>query len=182
MTTHQQTALYRHFGSNSELLYVGISINAFFRLHQHGKGARWVNKITIMTIENFSTREEALAAEETAIREEKPKYNIVHNGKQEREARAARNVKPPRLKKIAPQIALRTNNNLPTSPPGDRWLPKVSANRYAGFRALPPPDATAIYFFNGKVHKGQSLYLKSTLDKKFMKLPKHIRDGMSVAA
>lgn len=43
----------------------------------HLKSASWKTFITIIVIEPFTTREEALAAEELAIRTEYPK-NIVH--------------------------------------------------------------------------------------------------------
>lgn len=180
--TKQQTSLYRHFGAGGDLLYVGISLNAFFRLHQHNKGSRWMEKVASLTIENFPTREEALEAETIAIRMEKPKYNIIHNGKQARSAKEARSVTK-RSPKIynQPTVPLRTSNNLPPPPPGDRWLPTVTANSYVGFRTLPPPDATAIYYSNGKFRRGQKLYLKSTLDRKFLSLPKYVRNRLTVA-
>lgn len=178
----QQTALYRHFGMGGDLLYVGISLNAFYRLHQHSKSARWIEKIATLTIENFATREEALEAEAMAIRLEKPKYNIVHNGRQARAAKEARIAPKRKSKGREAPVPLRTNNNLPPAPPGDRWLPSVTANSYVGFRTLPPPEATSIYFVDGKVRRGQKLYLKSTLDRKLLTLPKYVRDRLSVAA
>jgi predicted GIY-YIG superfamily endonuclease len=73
-----KTYLYRHFGDGNLLLYVGISLDAIERTSQHKEGAAWWELIRTITIEKFETREEALAAERKAIREEKPLHNIHH--------------------------------------------------------------------------------------------------------
>jgi hypothetical protein len=71
--------LYRHYHPNGDLLYVGISLEPLKRQQTHAKGARWRNMITRILIEPFATREEALAAEEAAIRNEFPRFNTTHN-------------------------------------------------------------------------------------------------------
>lgn len=71
--------LYRHFDAADTLLYVGISLSAITRLRQHGEASSWFSEIASVHIENFLTREEALAAERTAIKAERPKFNIKHN-------------------------------------------------------------------------------------------------------
>jgi Arm DNA-binding domain len=71
--------LYRHFDPNGELLYVGISLHALNRQDQHFKEAGWRRSIYQIVIEPFETREQALAAEEFAIRNEFPKFNGIHN-------------------------------------------------------------------------------------------------------
>lgn len=71
--------LYRHFGDCEELLYIGISLSTANRLAQHKNQSGWFHLIKNVTIENFSTRELAIAAEKKAIIEEHPKYNKVHN-------------------------------------------------------------------------------------------------------
>lgn len=73
-----KTKLYRHFDRNKKLLYVGISLNSVARLAQHRDAAHWFDDIAIVTIETFSTREEALAAERNAIINENPVCNINH--------------------------------------------------------------------------------------------------------
>lgn len=73
------TDLYRHFNLEGELLYVGISINAFERYKQHAIEKDWFDSVINMTVERFSTRQQALEAEKAAIKAEKPKYNVVHN-------------------------------------------------------------------------------------------------------
>ena len=72
MATH----LYRHYGQNGELLYVGISLSAINRLSQHRDHSQWFSSIKNVTLETYETREDALRAETTAILEEKPLYNI----------------------------------------------------------------------------------------------------------
>lgn len=73
-----KTKLYRHFDNNKKLLYVGISLNSVARLAQHRDAAHWFDDIATVTIETFSTREEALAAERNAIVNENPVCNINH--------------------------------------------------------------------------------------------------------
>jgi hypothetical protein len=73
--------LYRHFHPNGDLLYVGISLEPLTRQDRHTKAASWRKLICRILIEPFATREEALAAEQTAIRNEFPKFNVVLNGK-----------------------------------------------------------------------------------------------------
>lgn len=71
------TQLYRHFDENNRLLYVGISLSTFARLSQHKDHSEWFKRVTQVTIEHFSTREEAMAAEREAIKAEGPKFNIA---------------------------------------------------------------------------------------------------------
>jgi predicted GIY-YIG superfamily endonuclease len=76
---NQKTALYRHFGKNNELLYIGISYNPFARLSQHELSASWASLTAKMTIEYFESRDDAIEAEKLAIINEKPIYNVIHN-------------------------------------------------------------------------------------------------------
>ena len=71
--------LYRHFHPNGDLLYVGISLAAMRRQGTHFNRAVWHHEIHQIVIEPFATREEALAAEEFAIRTEFPKFNSRQN-------------------------------------------------------------------------------------------------------
>lgn len=84
--TSQPSQLYRHYDSNGNLLYVGISISTIQRLSQHKDFSHWFEKISKVTIEHHKSREEAIAAEIKAIKEEKPEYNIKHKQKLEKEA------------------------------------------------------------------------------------------------
>jgi predicted GIY-YIG superfamily endonuclease len=74
----QKTALYRAFDATRRLLYVGISSNALRRLSQHRGRADWFCELAYLEVEWFETRDLALAAERTAIKAERPAFNIVH--------------------------------------------------------------------------------------------------------
>lgn len=80
MNRHQ---LYRHFGKDNELLYIGISFSAIYRAAQHRMLSHWWPEIERIEIKNFDTRQDLVAAEVEAIIKEKPKYNKHHSGKQE---------------------------------------------------------------------------------------------------
>lgn len=71
------TELYRHFDSNGCLLYVGISLSTLKRTYEHKKSPWWL-QVASISIERFSSRKEALAAEREAIRLEKPRHNKAH--------------------------------------------------------------------------------------------------------
>jgi hypothetical protein len=71
--------LYRHYHPNGDLLYVGISLHALARQRDHFSEAEWRLMIHRIVIEPFKTREEALEAEELAIKTEFPKFNSTHN-------------------------------------------------------------------------------------------------------
>jgi hypothetical protein len=73
--------LYRHYHPNGDLLYVGFSLNPLRRQRDHHtpKGAGWRGMICRILIEPFETREQALAAEEVAIRDEFPVFNTTYN-------------------------------------------------------------------------------------------------------
>ena len=77
--------LYRHFDERGNLLYVGVSLSTIQRLSQHKHQSHWFNSISQVTIEQFSSREEALNAERTAIQKEEPLHNLAlknfHNHK-----------------------------------------------------------------------------------------------------
>lgn len=75
----ERTCLYRHFNSNGELLYVGISLDFVRRLQQHMIGSCWSEDIFLVTVTWFSTLAEAIEAEKAAIVEERPKWNKRYN-------------------------------------------------------------------------------------------------------
>jgi hypothetical protein len=70
------THLYRHFNSDNELLYVGISYDAVERLKRHSTEWKWTVARSEITM--FPTREEASAAEAEAVRAERPKFNVIY--------------------------------------------------------------------------------------------------------
>lgn len=68
--------LYRHYDSEDNLLYVGVSLSAVHRLSQHKKSAHWFSDIRRVEIETFDSREAVLDAERTAIYSENPLHNL----------------------------------------------------------------------------------------------------------
>lgn len=72
-------ALYRFFDRTDVLLYVGITMDLGARLKKHRRDKPWWLDIDHITIEHFSSRAEALAAEAEAIRMEGPLHNDQHN-------------------------------------------------------------------------------------------------------
>lgn len=77
--TKDKCQLYRHFDKDDILLYVGISLSTVNRLSQHREVSPWFDQITRVTIEHYQSRQEALAMERQAIKNEKPKFNLRNN-------------------------------------------------------------------------------------------------------
>jgi predicted GIY-YIG superfamily endonuclease len=84
-----KTHLYRHYDKQGDLLYVGISANAYARLAQHHLGADWPSLAVRMDTEVFDTREAAHEAERMAIRVENPRFNRERYKKRASEKAAA---------------------------------------------------------------------------------------------
>lgn len=74
----ERTALYRCFGADDELLYVGISKDPAERWKQH-RGTAWWRHVTMRTVEWHDDRPTAERAERKAIQTEGPRYNVQHN-------------------------------------------------------------------------------------------------------
>jgi hypothetical protein len=72
----REVHLYRHFDAGGALLYVGVSRQLKGRINGHRYNSVWFGDVEKTTIEKFSSRRDALAAEGAAIRNEKPKFNI----------------------------------------------------------------------------------------------------------
>jgi excinuclease UvrABC nuclease subunit len=73
-------ALYRFFGIDGSLLYVGITSMLLTRLGRHGEDKPWWTAVARVDVQHFGSRREALQAEEEAIKAEHPRYNVQHNG------------------------------------------------------------------------------------------------------
>lgn len=70
--------LYKHFDSDGNLLYVGISFSVAERISQHKKGSNWFADSGYVTILKFPSRSLAEQAERIAIRTENPLHNVIH--------------------------------------------------------------------------------------------------------
>lgn len=67
--------LYRHYGFDGKLLYVGVAKNTLRRWNDHGGVAEWADLVATITVDHYPTRGEAEAAENAAILAEKPRFN-----------------------------------------------------------------------------------------------------------
>ena len=74
------TTVYQHFDKRGVLLYVGISNDPKRRLREH-RDKRWFKLIYKIKQNEFKSRKLALAEEERLIKNRKPIYNKIHNGK-----------------------------------------------------------------------------------------------------
>lgn len=75
----RECALYRLFGGQNDLLYVGISTRPFQRFMEHQHGKQWWPHVETVTVERYATIDAARKAEEAAILHEHPKFNVMHN-------------------------------------------------------------------------------------------------------
>lgn len=91
MTAH---ALYRFYGANGELLYIGITANVGARLKQHAHGKPWWTDVHHIKLEHFDNRADVLAAEMAAILAENPRHNVVYNRNRRPEPAAPLAAKP----------------------------------------------------------------------------------------
>jgi predicted GIY-YIG superfamily endonuclease len=71
-------ALYRFYGDDDRLLYIGISSQTATRIGQHVGDKDWFQYVARATFEHYPTREVAAAAEKRAIKAEQPLYNLAH--------------------------------------------------------------------------------------------------------
>lgn len=79
-TVVQRHTLYRFWDSSEQLLYIGISGSPETRWRAHGRDKPWWRDVCRVTVEHFDNRADLEAAEIAAIREEKPRHNVTHNG------------------------------------------------------------------------------------------------------
>jgi hypothetical protein len=68
--------LYRFYGVDGALLYVGITCDPGSRLKQHRAGKEWWNEVAHIELEQYATRAGLERAERNAIVAELPRYNI----------------------------------------------------------------------------------------------------------
>jgi predicted GIY-YIG superfamily endonuclease len=69
------TALYRFFDADGKLLYLGVSDNLAARFKWHRETQSWWGDVARKTIAWYGTRNKALAAEDYAIKTERPAHN-----------------------------------------------------------------------------------------------------------
>lgn len=75
----ERTALYRFFGGDGQLLYVGITDRPGRRWETHMRRKPWWLDVQRQELEWHPDRETAMAAEVAAILNECPRYNLRHS-------------------------------------------------------------------------------------------------------
>lgn len=79
MTTDDEPQTLYRFKRGRRLLYVGISNKMSRRIGEHRRAKPWFTEATSITLKTYPDRDAVLAAEERAIKRERPLYNLVHN-------------------------------------------------------------------------------------------------------
>lgn len=75
---NRRTALYRLYGADGSLLYIGIAFNPPTRWYAHACDKGWWPEVTRKEVSHwYESRREAETAERSAILTEMPKYNIT---------------------------------------------------------------------------------------------------------
>jgi GIY-YIG catalytic domain len=104
--SEQPTALYRWWDKENLLLYIGISDELAGRVKGHVKASSWMDFAATSAIERHPTRAAALAAEEEAIKAEKPIFNKQHNSSPEAQQRLVEYlIKHNRVDLLAPAVS-----------------------------------------------------------------------------
>lgn len=78
--TSRPSCVYRFFDPGHRLLYVGKTVRGVHRFWEHAECALWWPEVAYSTVEHFASDEQAIAAEEYAIRTEHPVHNFQHGG------------------------------------------------------------------------------------------------------
>ncbi|MFE2850579.1 GIY-YIG nuclease family protein [Streptomyces lavendulae] len=83
----ERAAVYRFFGSDDKLLYVGVTERFGTRWSTHARQQPWWPQVIRQAVTWYGTRTEALAVEAAAIKAELPAHNIAHMPKPPRPPR-----------------------------------------------------------------------------------------------
>jgi hypothetical protein len=75
---HDPHVLSRMYGADRELLYIGISKPFPSRMKHHATNKPWWYDVSDIHLEHFENEATASEAEVEAIRNERPRYNVVH--------------------------------------------------------------------------------------------------------
>lgn len=74
-----RTALYRLYDAGGVLLYIGVSAHITARWKAHSGSTSWFREVRRQQVTWYPSRAEAMAAETSAIKAERPKWNSKHN-------------------------------------------------------------------------------------------------------
>jgi predicted GIY-YIG superfamily endonuclease len=77
---NKATYVYRMYGTNDSLLYVGLSVNLSNRISNHVHEKEWADEVMYMKAELFPCRDSAKWAERQLVQRNAPKYNVLLRG------------------------------------------------------------------------------------------------------
>jgi hypothetical protein len=98
----ERTTLYRLYGTEGRLLYIGITMRLPVRLEEHEEWQPWWADVVGATMEHFVSRRDAERAELAAIAAEGPAYNVVGSPLQAAVARRSQTHAGPRPRHDCP--------------------------------------------------------------------------------
>lgn len=81
--------LYAYLDEDGSYLYIGQSYNLYARRHHHMARSPWWSGQEPVILASYDTRREALDAEAAAIRQHRPKFNVMHNDRREARGQCA---------------------------------------------------------------------------------------------
>lgn len=139
----QPQQLYRMFGADEELLYVGISLNAVARAAQHRVDKAWWLNVARIEVEGYPDREAVLTAEKLAIKTEQPTWNLQHNVPRDA---AAKPVVPMRLAADGPDL----QRVLQLQPLAQPLLNAITTEAGHYRRRVPNPCGNAFWYGHGE--------------------------------
>lgn len=111
--------IYKAYGANGALLYVGKSVNFISRIGQHVRGSDWFNDVSEFKLVRCKNKKDMDDFEKITISISKPKFNIQFanndNGvpKNRRACMRAKNLISGSIFKAHVRNSLRTSNNVP---------------------------------------------------------------------
>ncbi len=68
--------VYRYYGAEGELLYIGFTADPYTRWRQHRRNSEWAPLAAFVRVERFAYEDLARIAETVAIRTETPRFNV----------------------------------------------------------------------------------------------------------
>lgn len=143
MTAH---VLYRFYAADDQLLYIGITADPPVRFRSHGATKRWWAEVANVRLEHHADRDALAVAERDAIRAERPRYNIIHNGGRQFDAISEAMTGSPDAPSLAfwidvaapPWFGTCAGCNRELGNPSPECVAKIAVNDTPAYRSLEP--------------------------------------------
>ncbi len=125
--TGEPTSVYRLYGYDGALLYVGITANLAQRWADHANSKPWWPEVTRKTVVLYGSRREAELAEGRAIRSESPVHNKAMGRRDETEPRRPAPKLPPILRQSPAETRAARSRRPETFTLGKDFLTRIDA-------------------------------------------------------